>query len=63
VEVLLQRQQLHPNEGQLSIRILQESASVVAGHAIEQAQTSAQGRQDMPREAGAGDRSGGVNKL
>jgi len=33
----------NPSAGQLSIRIMQESASVVAGHAIEQAQTSAQG--------------------
>ena len=32
-----------PSAGQLSIRIMQESASVVAGHAVEQAQTSAQG--------------------
>ena len=32
-----------PGAGQLSIRVMQESASVVAGHAIEQAQTSAQG--------------------
>ena len=33
----------NPSAGQLSIWIMQESASVVAGHAIEQAQTSAQG--------------------
>jgi len=33
----------NPSAGQLSIRIMQESASVIAGHAIEQAQTSAQG--------------------
>jgi hypothetical protein len=33
----------NPSAGRLSIRVTQESASIVAGDAVEQAQTSAQG--------------------